>query len=89
MKKHSSPNRQSGAVLYVALVMLVLLALIGIVAMQVAGLQERMSANYQLTSNFNVRAGIINLTDKQPSYPTISYGDILGRRFFAGATFKY
>ncbi|MBB6598679.1 protein PilX [Luteimonas sp. MC1825] len=36
--------------LYVALIMLVLLTLIGIVAMQVAGLQERMSANYQAGS---------------------------------------
>lgn len=43
----SPSNRQSGAALYVSLIMLVLLALIGIVAMQVAGLQERMSANYQ------------------------------------------
>jgi type IV pilus assembly protein PilX len=42
-----SRKRQSGAVLYVALIMLVLLALIGIVALQVAGLQERMSSNYQ------------------------------------------
>lgn len=42
--------RQTGAVLYVALIMLVLLALLGVVAMQVAGLQERMSANYQATS---------------------------------------
>ncbi len=44
------PSRQRGAVLYIALVMLILLALIGVVAMQVAGLQERMSANYQATS---------------------------------------
>lgn len=42
-----SRTRQSGAVLYVALIMLILLALIGVIAMQVAGLQERMSANYQ------------------------------------------
>lgn len=41
------PARQRGAVLYVALIMLVLLALIGIVGMQVSGLQERMSANYR------------------------------------------
>lgn len=40
------PRRQDGAVLYVALIMLVLLALIGIIGMQVAGMQERMSANY-------------------------------------------
>lgn len=46
----ASRAKQSGAALYVALIMLILLALIGIVAMQVAGLQERMSANYQATS---------------------------------------
>lgn len=40
-------NAQRGAVLYVAMIMLVLLALIGIVGMQVAGMQERMSANYR------------------------------------------
>lgn len=43
-------HRQSGAVLYVALMILILLALIGIVALQVAGLQERMSANYVATN---------------------------------------
>lgn len=41
------PQRQRGAVLYIALIMLVLLALLGIVGMQVAGLQERMSSNYR------------------------------------------
>ncbi len=40
-------SRQRGAVLYVALIMLILLALLGIVGMQVTGLQERMSANYR------------------------------------------
>lgn len=45
-----SRRRQQGAVLYVALIMLILLALIGIVALQVAGQQERMSANYQATN---------------------------------------
>lgn len=42
----ATPRKQRGAVLYVALIMLILLALIGIVGMQVATLQERMSANY-------------------------------------------
>lgn len=41
-----SASRQRGAALYVALIMLILLALIGIVGMQVTGLQERMAANY-------------------------------------------
>lgn len=45
-----SRKHQSGAVLYVALIMLILMALIGIVAMQVASLQERMSANYHSTN---------------------------------------
>jgi len=42
-----SARHQRGAVLYIALMMLVLLALIGIVGLQVAGLQERMSSNYR------------------------------------------
>ncbi|OAN59931.1 TonB-dependent receptor [Sphingomonas sp. TDK1] len=37
---------------------------------------------------FALRAGVDNLTDKAPSYPQIAYGDILGRRFFVGATIK-
>ena len=37
---------QNGAVLYVALIILILLALIGIAGMQVAGMQERMAANF-------------------------------------------
>lgn len=42
--------RQTGAVLYVALIMLILLALIGIVGLQVTGMQERMSANYRASN---------------------------------------
>lgn len=43
----AQPGRQRGAALYVALIMLVLLAMIGVVGMQVAGLQERMAASYR------------------------------------------
>ena len=46
-RNYSPRSRQQGAVLYVAMIMLILLALIGIVGMQVAGLQERMAANYR------------------------------------------
>lgn len=46
----SHATRQRGAVLYVALIMLVLLAMIGIVGLQVTGLQERMSSNYRATN---------------------------------------
>lgn len=43
----SARSRENGAALYVALIMLILLALIGIVGMQVATLQERMASNYR------------------------------------------
>lgn len=42
-----APRAQRGAVLYVALIMLLLLALIGIAGMQVAGMQEKMASNYR------------------------------------------
>lgn len=52
MKRRINPSTvvfrsQGGAVLYVALIMLILLALIGVIGMQVTGMQERMSANYR------------------------------------------
>ncbi len=40
------PRNQRGAVLFVSLIMLVVLALIGITSMQVTTLQERMAGNY-------------------------------------------
>ncbi len=46
----SLPTRQRGAVLYVAMVLLIVLALLGVAGMQVTGLQERMSANYRATN---------------------------------------
>ena len=53
-------SAQRGAVLYIALIMLVLLALIGIIGMQVAGLQERMSANYRATNiAFQAAEGVV------------------------------
>jgi len=47
---YNSPRSQRGAVLYVALIMLILLALLGIAGMQVAGMQEKMAANYRATN---------------------------------------
>lgn len=35
------------------------------------------------------RLGVENLFDRQPSYPQPAYGDILGRRFFAGAKLRF
>ncbi|MGZ6014762.1 MAG: TonB-dependent receptor domain-containing protein [Phenylobacterium sp.] len=39
--------------------------------------------------NFQFRAGVNNLTDRMPSYPTLSYGDILGRTYFVGIKARY
>ncbi|WP_149194172.1 pilus assembly PilX family protein [Luteimonas suaedae] len=65
--KRSSPGgrrSQSGAVLYIALIMLILLALIGIVGMQVAGMQERMSANYRAVNvAFQSAEGVARMTE--------------------------
>jgi len=47
-----------------------------------------LSAQYDWR-NFSFRAGVVNLTDKDPSYPQIAYGDILGRRWFVGATARF
>lgn len=41
------PSLQRGATLFVALVLMIVLALLGIVGMKVAGMQERMSADYR------------------------------------------
>lgn len=46
-KRPPSAQRQRGAVLYVSLIMLILLAMIGIIGLQVTGMQERMAANYR------------------------------------------
>jgi len=50
LSRRPHPRAQRGAVLYVALIMLILLALLGIAGMQVTGMQERMAANYLRTN---------------------------------------
>lgn len=42
-----SPSRQRGVALYVALIMLLLLTLLGLAALQVTSMQERMTGNYR------------------------------------------
>jgi len=49
-----------------------------------ANIRHSISAIYQATDRLTLRAGVINLTDKMPSYPSLSYGDILGRRYYLG-----
>ena len=47
------------------------------------------SAQYDITPMFTVRAGVENLTDEEPSYPTIYYGDILGRQYYLGLRARF
>jgi outer membrane receptor protein involved in Fe transport len=47
------------------------------------------SATWDINDMFSVRAGINNLTNEGPSYPTLAHGDILGRRWFVGATARF
>lgn len=67
------PLRQRGAALYVALIMLILLALIGIVGMQVTGLQERMAANY-LRVNVAFQAAEASAREVERSISTALFG---------------
>lgn len=48
-----------------------------------------LSAIYSFDNGLTVRAGVTNFTDEGPSYPTLSYGDILGRRYFAGVNYRF
>lgn len=49
---------------------------------------HNISAHYRF-GELTVRAGISNLTDEEPSYPTYHYGDILGRQYFLGANYRF
>lgn len=53
-----------------------------------ANLTHSLGFQYDL-ERFSFRVGVNNLTDKQPSYPTINYGDIIGRQFYAGFRAKF
>ncbi|UNK50595.1 PilX N-terminal domain-containing pilus assembly protein [Lysobacter sp. S4-A87] len=65
-RQPSFPRQQRGAVLYVALIFLILLSLLGIVGMQVASLQERMASNYRATNMAFQRAeGLARLQEVQ------------------------
>lgn len=63
---HGSPRQQRGAVLYVALIMLILLALLGIAGMQVANMQEKMASNYRAVNvAFQRSEQAVRLTENQ------------------------
>jgi type IV pilus assembly protein PilX len=70
---HGSKTTQRGAVLYIALIMLLLLALLGVVGMQVTGMQERMAANYMRT-NQAFQAAESRARDTEAAIDTAVFG---------------
>lgn len=48
-----------------------------------------LSATWDLTDAVTLRGGVVNLTDEEPSYPTLAHGDILGRRWFVAASARF
>ncbi|WP_374469959.1 TonB-dependent receptor domain-containing protein [Phenylobacterium sp.] len=50
--------------------------------------RHNVSGSYDFGA-YTLRAGVTNLTDEQPSYPTRTYGDILGRRYFVGVNARF
>jgi len=60
IRSFNGPRAQGGAVLYVALVMLILLALLGVAGMQVASMQEKMASNYRAVNRaFQNTEGVV------------------------------
>lgn len=51
-------------------------------------IRHNVSASYDIM-NYTIRAGVTNLTDEEPSFPTRTYGDILGRRYFVGLRARF
>ena len=63
-RSRSHASRQRGAALYVAMIMLLLLTLIGVAAMQVATLQQRMATNYNdFALAFQRAEGLLRLNE--------------------------
>ena len=53
-----------------------------------ANMMHNVSGQYDF-GTFQLRAGVTNLTDEEPSYPTLNYGDIIGRQWFVGLRAKF
>ncbi|MGE6699547.1 TonB-dependent receptor domain-containing protein [Hyphomonas sp. NPDC076900] len=48
-----------------------------------------LSGLYEVREGLTLRAGVTNIFDEGPSYPTLYHGDILGRRYFAGVNYRF
>ncbi|WP_269714811.1 TonB-dependent receptor domain-containing protein [Caulobacter sp. NIBR2454] len=51
-------------------------------------LRHNVAAAYTF-GEYTVGAGVTNLTDEEPSFPTRTYGDILGRRYFVALKARF
>ena len=51
-------------------------------------LRQNASAAYEI-GNYTIRAGVTNITDEEPSFPTRNYGDILGRQYYVGLKARF
>jgi iron complex outermembrane receptor protein len=54
-----------------------------------SNIEQSVSAQYTFNENWVLRGGVTNFMNTKPSYPSLSYGDVLGRRFFLGINIKY
>jgi len=50
-------------------------------------IRHDLSMQYDM-GQFLIRAGVNNLTNVEPSYPSLSYGDIIGRELYVGVRVK-
>jgi len=91
VRYHTGPVRVSYQMQYLSKVLLVPNATIETTPTPNIGdnIRHNISVQYSLYENYTLRAGVINLTDEEPSYPTRSYGDILGRQWFVGLKAKF
>lgn len=51
-------------------------------------IRHNISAQYDF-GKYKLRAGVINVTDEAPSFPTRNYGDILGRQYYMGLNARF
>ena len=54
-----------------------------------ANATHTISLQYSVNKHFSFRMGVNNLTNSTPPLPSRTYGDIYGRRFFAGAQVRF
>lgn len=51
--------------------------------------RHSISATYDFGRSYQVRAGVNNITNIGPSFPTFNYGDLIGRQWFVGVRARY